>query len=533
MNRIYDAMMQIKTGNFSYFISIFGFQQSARIVNAVYGPFLAYILGGILLLAGSWVKFQLITSFLINVIAALGIFRISHKLKASNLNGILAGSIYMSAYFLASWNYAGSFTGVGGMVLPWVLYYGIEMVNSPGRNFSALGLGIAMGLLLQTHVLSSLFATVALLPFVIFSVFTTNNIRKFFSKMFFSVIIAVLISLNVWTGFIHLMGSNTLLQTAPMDLLTHSINFFSTENNSQNNIGLVMTVLYLALLSLVLFNWRKVSVVLKFMIITGGVFLIISSTFFPWSILSAVFPALKSSLQFPSRLQVIPATLLIAACPVFIKECENADQMKSLKILLFVGAIMSLSTAQGRIIERMETWNGENVLASPNKKPDNITSEEMREILKNPDMKKILDVISKGTPDYLPVEEKVTTDEYQQFSPYVKYVEYIIDSNHSFAKIPSKDGLTVSWDSEKNEKVQVPIIKYRDTIVRQNGEEIEPELTEIGSIIVDSVNGKNTIHVSYNAPKYVYFSVIISIVSFAATIILVLFRSIGAISKKG
>lgn len=84
----------------------------------------------------------------------------------------------------------------------------------------------------------------------------------------------------------------------------------------------------------------------------------------------------------------------------------------------------------------------------------------------------------------------------------------------------------------KNEKVQVPIIKYRDTIVRQNGEEIEPELTEIGSIMVDSVNGKNTIHVSYNAPKYVYFSVIISIVSFAITVILVLFRSYGQLLKK-
>lgn len=37
-NRFYETAEQLRTGNFSYFISIFGFQQSGRIVNAVYGP---------------------------------------------------------------------------------------------------------------------------------------------------------------------------------------------------------------------------------------------------------------------------------------------------------------------------------------------------------------------------------------------------------------------------------------------------------------------------------------------------------------
>lgn len=41
-NRFYETAEQLKTENFSYFISIFGFQQSGRIVNAVYGPLFAY-----------------------------------------------------------------------------------------------------------------------------------------------------------------------------------------------------------------------------------------------------------------------------------------------------------------------------------------------------------------------------------------------------------------------------------------------------------------------------------------------------------
>jgi len=34
-NRFYDAAQQIKEGNFQYFISMYGFSQSGRIINAV------------------------------------------------------------------------------------------------------------------------------------------------------------------------------------------------------------------------------------------------------------------------------------------------------------------------------------------------------------------------------------------------------------------------------------------------------------------------------------------------------------------
>ena len=39
-NRFYEAAMQLKNGNFSYFVSLYGFQQAGRIVNALYDPFL-------------------------------------------------------------------------------------------------------------------------------------------------------------------------------------------------------------------------------------------------------------------------------------------------------------------------------------------------------------------------------------------------------------------------------------------------------------------------------------------------------------
>ena len=50
-NRFYETSQQIKEGNFQYFLSIYGFQQSARIVNALYGPFFAYFQGLLVLLS--------------------------------------------------------------------------------------------------------------------------------------------------------------------------------------------------------------------------------------------------------------------------------------------------------------------------------------------------------------------------------------------------------------------------------------------------------------------------------------------------
>ncbi|MDN6268508.1 MAG: hypothetical protein L0J44_11775, partial [Tetragenococcus koreensis] len=63
-NRFYDAAQQIKEGNFQYFISMYGFSQSGRIVNALYGPIFAYLQGLVLLLCGSWLKYQLVSNFL-------------------------------------------------------------------------------------------------------------------------------------------------------------------------------------------------------------------------------------------------------------------------------------------------------------------------------------------------------------------------------------------------------------------------------------------------------------------------------------
>ena len=55
-NRFYDAAKQIQQFNFSYFQSNYCFQQSGRVINAVYGPLFAYLNGALIGILGTWFR---------------------------------------------------------------------------------------------------------------------------------------------------------------------------------------------------------------------------------------------------------------------------------------------------------------------------------------------------------------------------------------------------------------------------------------------------------------------------------------------
>ncbi|MGH1810652.1 hypothetical protein ABE893_07885 [Enterococcus entomosocium] len=511
MNRIYETMMQLKTGDFNYFISLFSYQQSARIVNAFYGPGMSYILGALLLFLGSWVKFQLVTSFLVNIIGAYGIYRIAKKLSMRDSLAILSGAIYMSTYFVASWNIAGSFTGIGNMLIPYVMYYGIEMLVDKKHNFSVLGLGLSMGVLLQTHVFSSLLATLVLLPCVIYAFIKTTLKKEFLFKMLFSIGIAILLSLNVWLGMFYLLKDNQLLQTVPLDLLKNAVYFLPEKGNGQANIGIVLSSLFFFQVINLIINWKNINNTIKILMTTGSIFLLVSSRFFPWSIFSKLFPALESFLQFPSRLIIVPTILLLVT---FEYTCKYLKKEMVL-VVLGTATFFSISIAQDRVMSRMTEWNSENVLASPNKKPSNISAKELRNIIRSSDLGKILDVVRKGTSDYLPLKEPLSNQDFELFDPYSKYWEYVINPNPNFEKKVSDGDIIVSWESGDEEMINVPIFKYEDTVIKDlsSGKTISVRTTDIGTIQLNA-NEVSAIRISYPIPLTIKISIFISGITF-------------------
>lgn len=524
MNRIYETMMQIKTGEFNYFISLFSFEQSGRIVNALYGPGMSYLLGVILLFCKSWIHFQIFTSFLVNVIGAYGVYRISKKLDSSDLLAILVGIIYMSTYFVSSWNVAGSFTGVGNMLLPYVVYYGIEMISNKNFAFSSIGLGLSMGLLLQTHIFSSLLATLTLAPFMIYVLISTDKKWIFIKRVCISVSIAILLSLNVWIGMYQVFSENQLLQTVPLDLMQNSVYFSTQAGNSQANIGVLLTILLFLPLFQAIMNWRKLEKSTKLIVSVGGFFLILSSRFFPWAFFSEHFPIFESILQFPSRFIIVPTILFLGSLHLTVISFKK----KNLIVLVSIAMIFSLSNAQNRIFNRMEEWQSNNVLASPNKKPESISSDELRNSIKSDNLGAVFDIVHKGTPDYLPLKESIPNQKFESFDPYSKYWEFIIRPNEQFEKKVEDGQLVISWNSDSEMDVNIPVFKYHQTNIKDytTGKEVQYDLYDIGTIIVDSKVGINKITVSYPTGKGILLSIFTSLIMLIVCVALIIFKQI-------
>lgn len=511
MNRIYETMMQWKTGEFNYFISLFSFEQSGRIVNALYGPGMSYLLGAILLFCKSWVVFQIFTSFFINVIGAYGIYRISKKLTTSDVLAIMVGIIYMSTYFVSSWNIAGSFTGVGNMLIPYVIYYGIEMMKSKDFKFSIVGLGLSMGLLLQTHIFSSLLATLTLAPFILYAIILTDKKWDFIKSVSISVGIAILLSLNVWISMYKLFKENHLMQTVPLNLAKNAVFFSPQEASSQANIGLVLSILLFLSLFQAIFNWQLIKNNIKLMILVSGFFLFLSSRFFPWQIISEHFPIFESALQFPSRLIIVPTILLLC----LISSTNMSNKKQNLFIIVSIAMIFSLSNAQNRVFDRMEEWQSTNVLASPNKKSESVSSEELRNRIKGDDLGAIFKIVQKGTSDYLPLKESITNQEFETFDPYSKYWEYVIRPNNQFDKTVEDGQLVISWESDTESDIGIPVFKYHQTVVKDGdtGKEVSYTLSDIGTIIVHSNTGLNKIIVSYPTSSIIMMSIVLALMT--------------------
>ena len=102
-NRFYETEEQIRNGNLSWFMTLYGFNQSGRVINALYGPAFAYLNGLLLLAVGTWYRYQIITSFLVFAVGGVGMYRAVHRFKVRDSIAVLVTIIYMTIGWLPRW----------------------------------------------------------------------------------------------------------------------------------------------------------------------------------------------------------------------------------------------------------------------------------------------------------------------------------------------------------------------------------------------------------------------------------------------
>lgn len=497
-NRFYDVYEQFKNHNFSYFQMNYGFGQTGRVVNAVYGPFFSYVLGFLLFITGSWFKFQILITYIVFIIGSYGMWRLSLKLKTSRITAIIVTLLFLTTGYMSSWTNSNSFSTWGAALIPYVLIQAINLVDNDKGHFNWISLGVTMAVVAQVHLLSTVLCVLALGPFFIYSLYQSENKAVLCINLSKAIAVFLVLTANVWGAFLLLYSTNHMAPTFdyPLSSTAITVGVISVWNTILDSI----LVIFFVQLCYVLTNFKE-SKFNNLFTIEGFVFLLLSSQLFPWSFIETSFPVLKSTFQFPNRLTIIAYPLLFSAIGITItKLSEKYDsRIANLSRLLMVGIIISNLSA--------------NYIFTTHRVKENPINEATVQEFVNNNISKV--------PEYLPIQKNMVANEIQNNG----LNDINADLNKKFnKKVLSNGSLELSWQSKKREIIVLPIFIYYQSKLIFNNRRLNPNVTTIGMPFVQSEPGRNTAILSFNTPIWFTILLFISLIGWVLIIILKIFE---------
>ena len=537
MNRFYETMMQFKTGHFSYFQSIFGYHQIGRIVNAFYGPILAYLSGLVLLIAGSWYHFQITMSLVVLSLSGWFMYLLCTHNQVKRLYALIIAGLYMTCYPISLWVIAQEFTGWGATFMPLLMLCGTDMLRH--HRIKCLPLAISMSVLLQTHVLSSLIGCAALIPFFIVGWrFAAHRILMLFNavKAFG---LTILLTSNVWGGMVDLFSNNYIMPVFPQKNLVN--NAVSIQHFSLVFLGPVFTILVGFVVINLLINWRKESLSQKTIDFTGLFFFWLSSRLFPWQLIRKVFPPFTNVIQFPMRFLVIPCTLLLLSLGMtlsrqpFLIPVSRHHFSADLRVVKIVGMILlliaSVNSLSHIMSDRSKRFYSNSVTNQSMLMVHRYTSsnQKLRRDFYSHDLKLSLLDMDKPTPDYLPLRHALKNDnEYYQMHPYHLVQTQLNHNPGDFKKrVEGLNRLKVIWVNHALtlKRTTLPLVVYHGSIVSLNHRILShPKLSSVGAVQVLAKPGKNVVTLKYQPDLSMQSANLIAMVSWLFLLVNLIIR---------
>lgn len=513
-HRFYDTYQQIQNHNFSYFQMNYGMGESGRIVNALYGPFFAYLMGSLLLFCSSWLRFQILITYLIFLVGGLGIYRLSRKVKISQVVSSIVTALFLTTGYIAYWPRSNAFNSWGAVLIPFVLIQGINLLNNHKTRFSWISLGIVMAIVAQIHLLSTFFSILALIPFFIYGLVLSENKRQMWIDVFKAVGLFIVLTANVWGAFLLLYPTNQMASPIDYSPVLTAVNLSVAGTSTMwTSITEVTLLLFIVQLIYVIFNFKS-SKLNTFVTLEGLVFLYLSSNLFPWQFVKDTLPAVTGYLQFPNRFTVVAYPLLFLGIGLTLNELIKSHGKKLGMIASALAIIVVLF----------------NVRADFNEINNNITynkgitsnAKEMKEKGLAPYINKV----EINSPDYLPVRKKIKSSDItgmlMSMSP---------QKNNFEQKALSNGRLELTWKDSTSKVTTLPIFIYKQSELSLNNKVIKPKVNEIGMPQVQSRKGKNTAILSFKTPIWFTILLYISILSWVLLIIYGVFRWVKIIKK--
>ena len=513
-HRFYDTYQQIQNHNFSYFQMNYGMGESGRIVNALYGPFFAYLMGSLLLFCSSWLRFQILITYLIFLVGGLGIYRLSRKVKISQVVSSIVTALFLTTGYIAYWPRSNAFNSWGAVLIPFVLIQGINLLNNHKTRFSWISLGIVMAIVAQIHLLSTFFSILALIPFFIYGLVLSENKRQMWIDVFKAVGLFIVLTANVWGAFLLLYPTNQMASPIDYSPVLTAVNLSVAGTSTMwTSITEVTLLLFIVQLIYVIFNFKS-SKLNTFVTLEGLVFLYLSSNLFPWQFVKDTLPAVTGYLQFPNRFTVVAYPLLFLGIGLTLNELIKSHGKKLGMIASALAIIVVLF----------------NVRADFNEINNNITynkgitsnAKEMKEKGLAPYINKV----EINSPDYLPVRKKIKSSDItgmlMSMSP---------QKNNFEQRVISNGRLELTWKDSTSKVTTLPIFIYKQSELSLNNKVIKPKVNEIGMPQVQSRKGKNTAILSFKTPIWFTILLYISILSWVLLIIYGVFRWVKIIKK--
>lgn len=505
-NRFYETAEQIRTGNFSYFISLFGFQQSGRIVNAVYGPLFSYIQGGLVLLAGTWFRYQVLSNFLAYLLAGCSLFKLLTYDKIKESTALFTAIIFMTTYSVNYWVLNQGFTSWGTSLLPLCL---IPLVDLKNQHFPIVKVALSMALMTQVHTLTAMMLGLIYFPF--FVVYARKRWGAALIELAKTIGLYVCLSINVWISlFLINTGDQLKMPFANPQMSEKAIDLGGAY--WLHYPGILRLLLIVGFL-FCLINWHKVQRFTKQLLIFSGIFFFLSTSLIPWDWFVAHQVPLISLIQFPFRFFAPFTVLFLFFLASLINDLAEKKAVYALLLLTIITVGQNLQV----MTHDLNQWDQRSLVS---KHTFVRTSEKAaRQSFYDSDLEKALKAVEKSSPDYLPIYHNDAKNKY------VSYEKQILANQTNFARTVKNNQLELTWNSKEAGTVQLPVIVYQNTKIVENNREVTPSaLSNIGVPTIKQKIGKNMVRVHYDPPEYISIVFVLCALSWLATFLWCLYH---------
>lgn len=527
LNRFYDTAMQLKDHNLQYFISMYGYFGSGRIVNALYGPGIAYLNGALLLIGGSWFKYQLLSDLFVSMLAAISMYYLVNRAKiAQSLQPWLV-ILYMSSNGVLAWATDQQFLGWGTAILPIGIAVIIRLLQDD-EPVNILEMAFSVAIMVQMHMLTAVIYVAVLAVIFLIRMVQSSQRWSMVRSASLAAVFALGLTANIWLGMLEVFGSNHVLspttQVTPMDhvLLINSNNYLS---------GLFKIIFGLQLGFVGLF-FHKISRVNRWVTVTGGILLLMTMPFLPWNWLFNHVPGL-SIIQFPFRFLPFATALLIIGFGLsltqIMAEIRTNGQGKwpsnhRLVPFFLTGlATVAVLVAANQVYDASQSWSEGTVVKTRVNVKQEVSNEQLKESFSNLyPLNTALENVWKPTPDYVPLPSgKIPAH------PYYEYQLEIGDTRHAFTRTIRNGKMYVTWQQKKAGWQAVNVVKYAHTQLVLNKQSLsnkDIKLSDIGVVRVYGQAGKNVLQVQYQPQPFMRWGFIVLIVSWISWLGLAIYR---------